>query len=665
LKEDWKINLLPTTKKMNIKLKNFVLFLIVLLHSFLSLAAHQSNPLSISQEEYGKDKIEVLIQKAKSNLNTSSDQVKTNALKALELALANHDTSYMSLSYCYLGAAYIMEKEYDTAYVLLNTAEAYALMVKDRVPLIRVYNNIATIFDENRNEAKAFEYYSKAVSIIEEDQIDDLYLPLLSLSTYYCKRGDWIKADELLNKVIENSKINSDDFYLLIAQLNRIETRLFAGVIDLNEAEKAINQAAIIIENKGYDKLNNRVIEVRLLHSIETKQYKKAIVLIKDLPETQIKELKKKRDYLDRIVKFHDELLQEKTMYFLYRELNRLNHLILEKYELDHTANNNAQFELANQQMIIDQILSDKSTEEHRYAQLRVYFNIAIASVVLLILTLIIVFFTYNKKSNTELVQHIQVQPAIHPSPKSELCDSFDYLPVFKLDSQFFYEKANSKFYEISGRPNVEFLRGANDYDLPWKDHYLDLLAYYNEVKINKQYLLVKEDLFNCNSELFLIPLIKSKKFTGILGFVLIKEQQKNKEDKNKSIEIGEPGNMTDQKQTKVLIVDDEEDNLILLKRFLKNTAFELTTASNGVEAIDQANKTEFDIVLMDLEMPVKNGYDTIKDLKEINKSARVFALTAHARNEIKRDEIAFFDEIISKPVNKQQLLNKLLGEKI
>jgi len=624
----------------------------------VSFASIQGSPLQLRQGSYGKDKIETLIQKSKSYLYISSNQVKINALNALELASASQDTIYISLAYCYLGAAYSMDREYDTAYILLNTAEKYALLSKDKVPLVRVYNNIATIYEENKNTEKAFEYYSKAVSIIEENHITDLYLPLLSLSKYYCKKDEWTKADRLLNKVIENSKYNSDLFYQVVAQLNQIETRLFAGVIDLDQASISINEASEVVKNNGFNELNTRVLEVRLLLTIEKKQYNKALELVGDLPETNIKEIKKKRDYLNRIVKFHDRVLQEKSLYFLYFEINRLNNYILEKYEQELSLNSNAQYELANQQMIIDQIKSDKNIEELRHAQSKVYLNIGIACIVFLIIVLVIVFIKYNKSEGNDAVSDVLVHQAIHPDQKNELWDYLEYGPVYKLDSSFFYEEANLKFYELSEKPNIESLRGSNDYDLPWKDNFEELLKYYNELKINKQSLFIKDDLFNCNSELFLIPLIKSNQFAGILGFVI--EKQIIKDSNNLLNETEELKSMTTKKNMNVLIVDDEEDNLILLKRYLKNEPFKVTTATNGVEALEEARKTEFGIILMDLEMPVKDGYDTVEEIKEINKNARVFALTAYTRSEIKREEIAFFDEIISKPVNKDLLINKL-----
>lgn len=117
---------------------------------------------------------------------------------------------------------------------------------------------------------------------------------------------------------------------------------------------------------------------------------------------------------------------------------------------------------------------------------------------------------------------------------------------------------------------------------------------------------------------------------------------------------------MTTKKNTKVLIVDDEEDNLLLLKIYLKKESIEVTTATNGAEALEEVKKIDFDFILLDLEMPVKSGYDTVKEIKEINRKARVYALTAHTPSEIKREEIAFFDEIISKPVTKEVLINKL-----
>jgi CheY-like chemotaxis protein len=66
-----------------------------------------------------------------------------------------------------------------------------------------------------------------------------------------------------------------------------------------------------------------------------------------------------------------------------------------------------------------------------------------------------------------------------------------------------------------------------------------------------------------------------------------------------------------------VLIVDDSPDNRILLNLFLRRAGAKVDEASNGEEAISKAGKGNYDIVLMDIQMPGMDGYDTLKELKK------------------------------------------------
>ena len=69
--------------------------------------------------------------------------------------------------------------------------------------------------------------------------------------------------------------------------------------------------------------------------------------------------------------------------------------------------------------------------------------------------------------------------------------------------------------------------------------------------------------------------------------------------------------------QPTLLLVDDNEDNLYTLSRRLKRDGYaDLTTAENGQEALDHLSKRPFDLVLLDIMMPVMNGYETLQRIK-------------------------------------------------
>jgi signal transduction histidine kinase/ActR/RegA family two-component response regulator len=89
----------------------------------------------------------------------------------------------------------------------------------------------------------------------------------------------------------------------------------------------------------------------------------------------------------------------------------------------------------------------------------------------------------------------------------------------------------------------------------------------------------------------------------------------------------------------KVLLVEDNKINQIVTERILNKFGFETQTVENGFEAIEKILSTEFDVVLMDINMPQLNGFETTKIIREKGIDVPVIALTAFDKQEIS-DEI-------------------------
>lgn len=122
--------------------------------------------------------------------------------------------------------------------------------------------------------------------------------------------------------------------------------------------------------------------------------------------------------------------------------------------------------------------------------------------------------------------------------------------------------------------------------------------------------------------------------------------------------------------KSRVLIVDDNLENRNLLVHFLESSPIEIIEAKNGKEAIEQAKIHKPDLILMDLRMPVMNGYESTRILKNQKRTSSipVIAISASPKiifNESSDKEI--FDDFIMKPVNLANLailLKKYLGHK-
>ncbi len=111
----------------------------------------------------------------------------------------------------------------------------------------------------------------------------------------------------------------------------------------------------------------------------------------------------------------------------------------------------------------------------------------------------------------------------------------------------------------------------------------------------------------------------------------------------------------------KVLIIDDNEVNLYLMKEMLNLKNYHVDCATNGYEGINLFKKKDFDSVLVDITMPVMNGLEVLKELKKYNKPTKFIAVTANAFNEqIKKYLDAGFDNVIVKPIIMNDLFEKV-----
>lgn len=116
-----------------------------------------------------------------------------------------------------------------------------------------------------------------------------------------------------------------------------------------------------------------------------------------------------------------------------------------------------------------------------------------------------------------------------------------------------------------------------------------------------------------------------------------------------------------------MLIVDDEEYARAYLTALFERKCKKLFLANNGAEAITICQQNNnINIVLLDIKMPGINGYETLKQIKQINPNLKVIAQTAYAMASDRKNAIdAGFDAYISKPINKMvlfELIDQLMG---
>jgi len=116
-------------------------------------------------------------------------------------------------------------------------------------------------------------------------------------------------------------------------------------------------------------------------------------------------------------------------------------------------------------------------------------------------------------------------------------------------------------------------------------------------------------------------------------------------------------------KEKKVLIVEDEEMIRRLFKDVLEKVGYKIIIAGDGEQGVQLASKEKPDLILMDVQMPIKNGLEATKEIKgnPLTNNIPVVALTALAmKGDEERVRAAGCDDYISKPVQIRALLEKV-----
>lgn len=108
-----------------------------------------------------------------------------------------------------------------------------------------------------------------------------------------------------------------------------------------------------------------------------------------------------------------------------------------------------------------------------------------------------------------------------------------------------------------------------------------------------------------------------------------------------------------------ILVAEDVPTNFLLVKKSLRKTGVNLLWAKNGREAVDECEAhNNIDLVLMDIRMPIMNGLEATKKIKEINPGLPVIAQTAYAMDGDREHSLeAGCDDYISKPINLKEFI--------
>lgn len=110
----------------------------------------------------------------------------------------------------------------------------------------------------------------------------------------------------------------------------------------------------------------------------------------------------------------------------------------------------------------------------------------------------------------------------------------------------------------------------------------------------------------------------------------------------------------------RILVVEDNPDNMYVMDRILTHRGYSVGEATSGADALRMIAETPFDLVLMDMQMPGLDGYATVQTIRELvaGKEVPIIAVTAHSMpGDRERTLDAGCTDYVSKPIQTQDLL--------
>ncbi len=113
---------------------------------------------------------------------------------------------------------------------------------------------------------------------------------------------------------------------------------------------------------------------------------------------------------------------------------------------------------------------------------------------------------------------------------------------------------------------------------------------------------------------------------------------------------------MDNWKHLKILVAEDNKIQSFVISKLLADTGIQITNAFNGKEAVDLCANEKFDIILMNIEMPVMDGFEATKEIRKFNSEIKIIAETNWGGIRERCIENGF-DDYIRKPFSREAII--------
>ncbi|WP_338375613.1 response regulator [uncultured Flavobacterium sp.] len=566
-----------------------------------------------------------------------------------------------------IASAYFAEKKYNIGKIYLDEISSYVLRKGQVEARMTYYSLLGEYYNNLKNDILTEKYYLKAVEISKENKqeliesnIADLYY---KVSTFYAKEKDYEKAYYYLNQseVIKDKVYNDDKISAIKDTQSSIELDEYKRQIDKIEEENKLYVKSLSINKTINILLFSLYIIIGILFILLFKNHK----IRKDLNttlEVQNSKLEIAKIKAEENANLKSQFVSTVTHEIrtpLYGIIGLIDLLVEENKEFKNnqkikSLNFSANYLL----MLINDVLQTNKLESK---------NVILDS---------------NKFSVTQVFKKV--------------INSLQYLAKqnnnkieFTIDNDFpkYVYGDKTKFVQIIMNLITNALKFTNKGIVKAEVKILHITDKKVDIQINvcdngigideKEQKLIFNKFIQLNRKqtdyqgtglgLYIV-----KSLVDILNGKIVLESKENVGTTihlNLSFSLVDEGLPKISKTTlrkikssvKVLIVEDNKINQMVTKRILDKNDFITTVVENGFDAISKVEKIKFDIILMDINMPEIDGFETAIRIRNINPKIPIIALTATDANEIKsKISQSEIDEVIVKPFDEKELISMI-----
>lgn len=585
------------------------------------------------------------------------------ALKAAKKINDSIEITYTNLNIC---GAYFAENDFENGLVYLKTPEQFinkSDLVEAKITQSTLYGSYYSHLNQND---KAEYYYKRAIQFgtINKDNLYESYVSDVykDFSNFYKKKKDYEKALyylDLHDKLVE--KIYNDD---------RVKkAKLSGSSIEFGEYERKISQ---IEEEKDIQYKNLRKSKVivglfliiLLTLGLLTYNYYKNYKLIRKLngkllkANEDLKVAKEKAEEASQLKSQFVSTISHELRTPLYGVVGITNIIVDEHKELEKSPHlNSLKFSARYLLSLVNDLLQINKIEENRVNLENMIFNVC-DEINTIADSLEFIAIKNNNKITTEIDTDI---PEYLIGDKLRL--SQVVLNLLSNALKF------TKDGEVKVIVNQERIEGNKHFiNFKIKDNGVGI-AKEDQDKIFDKFVQIERkegdyqgtglglsivkklvEVFDSSISLE-SELGKGTTFSFTIGFI-VDESKRNEIINNIEVDL------STHHLYKILVVEDNKINQVVTKKILQNNNFVCKVVEDGYTAIDLLETEKYDLILMDINMPVINGFETTKLIRKKGYTIPIVALTAFDKQEISEQALSCgMNDVIIKPFDSSRLI--------